>query len=342
MLKKNISKSKKYKGTKFHFIIFQTTKKPIKLTVPKILVYGIIPVIIISFVTLLFALYNSNEKNVCLNDKLNNITIKLLAIESQKVETDNENIALKKSLEKKTNQILKSKDELIELHKSIDNIKEKVGIKDDAKVDNNKNITANITPSSSSRAGTIRGVTIPTKESDYDSVALYTSNITSEKSNIEKNNGKLLNDINKLKIEIAELQTDVEDKIEYYQDMPVNFPAYGRITSYFGPRWGRFHRGVDIANNIGSKIYAAGNGTVIESTYNSSYGYYITIQHKYGFRTRYAHLSRRYVTVGEKIKQGDVIALMGNTGLSYGSHLHFEIHYYGQFIDPLTIEEYLK
>ena len=98
------------------------------------------------------------------------------------------------------------------------------------------------------------------------------------------------------------------------------------ITSVFGYRWGRMHWGIDISGTgHGSPIYASKEGVVIQSRFASDYGHYIFIQHPNGYVTGYAHLSRRNFKVGDVVKQGDIIGAMGNTGVSTGTHLHFEV-----------------
>ena len=103
------------------------------------------------------------------------------------------------------------------------------------------------------------------------------------------------------------------------------WPTSGYVSSPFGMRWGRLHMGIDIARAIGIPIYAADGGMVIASSWNDSYGYYILIDHGKGISTRYAHCSKLLVDVGEKVYQGQKIALMGSTGNSTGPHLHFEV-----------------
>ena len=111
-------------------------------------------------------------------------------------------------------------------------------------------------------------------------------------------------------------------------------PPEARATSHFGPRRRRFHYGVDLAQPTGKDIYAAFDGVVRVSRFNKSYGNLVVIRHDNGLETYYAHLSQRYAKVGMRVKAGDVIGLCGNTGRSYGSHLHFEIRYMGNAMNP--------
>jgi murein DD-endopeptidase MepM/ murein hydrolase activator NlpD len=103
------------------------------------------------------------------------------------------------------------------------------------------------------------------------------------------------------------------------------WPANGVITDVFGTRNGE-HKGIDIAAQAGSPIYAVDEGMVSKSYYSDSYGHVVFVKHKNNFETVYAHLKTRNVTEGKAVKQGEVIGTMGNTGDSSGVHLHFEIH----------------
>ena len=111
--------------------------------------------------------------------------------------------------------------------------------------------------------------------------------------------------------------------------------AGGRFTSGFGRRWGRMHKGVDSACPIGTTVYASCAGTVIQASYNGGYGNNVVISHADGRLTRYAHNSKLLVKVGQKVEQGEPIALSGSTGRSTGPHVHFEIYIGGAAVNPL-------
>lgn len=105
------------------------------------------------------------------------------------------------------------------------------------------------------------------------------------------------------------------------------WPTQGVFTSGFGPRWGRMHRGIDIAGPVGTPILASASGVVVRSGWNSGgYGNLVDIRHPDGSLTRYAHNSRLLVQEGQQVRQGEQIAEMGSTGYSTGPHLHFELH----------------
>lgn len=113
------------------------------------------------------------------------------------------------------------------------------------------------------------------------------------------------------------------------------WPLQGPITSPYGPRWGSFHTGIDIGVGEGTPVHAAAAGTVIEASWDGGYGNCIIVEHANGTRTRYGHLSRYKVSVGDTVDQGQVIALSGNTGHSTGPHLHFEVIIGGHTQDPM-------
>lgn len=111
-------------------------------------------------------------------------------------------------------------------------------------------------------------------------------------------------------------------------------PEHARMSSHFGARRRRWHYGVDLAMPTGEPIYAAFDGIVRISRWNRSYGNLVVVRHFNGLETYYAHLSQRDVEAGDTVRAGQVIALCGNTGRSYGSHLHFEIRYMGKAMNP--------
>ena len=120
------------------------------------------------------------------------------------------------------------------------------------------------------------------------------------------------------------------------------WPASGRLSSGFGwrrhPVFGgrRHHNGIDIAAPHGANVVAADRGTVMISGYSSGYGNYIVINHGNGMTTLYAHLSSRRVSVGTTVSRGQVIGLIGSTGVSTGPHLHFEVSVNGSRVNPIT------
>ena len=112
-------------------------------------------------------------------------------------------------------------------------------------------------------------------------------------------------------------------------------PTFGSLSSRYGARWGRRHTGIDIAGSYNSNIKAADGGVVTYSGWMSGYGNYVVINHENGYQTAYGHCASLCVSVGDRVAKGDVIAKMGNTGRSTGTHLHFEVKKDGAYVDPL-------
>ncbi|MCO7177082.1 murein hydrolase activator EnvC family protein [Sporolactobacillus kofuensis] len=144
--------------------------------------------------------------------------------------------------------------------------------------------------------------------------------------------------------EIAEAQTHLinnqSTELEHLSDSKADFikPAEGYISSGFGKRSfdNSFHPGIDIANSKGTPVKAAADGVVFRAYHSSSYGNTVMISHKINghlFTTVYAHLNSYHVSAGEHVIKGQNIGGMGNTGESFGSHLHFEL-YDGQWNPP--------
>ena len=125
------------------------------------------------------------------------------------------------------------------------------------------------------------------------------------------------------------------------EKLPYSHPVQSahRFTSSFGRRWGRMHYGSDFAAPHGTPIYATADGVITKAGWATGYGRLIKIKHDFGIETRYAHLSKIRVKVGQKVSRGDRIGDMGNTGRSTGTHLHYEIRVNGNAVNPM---KYLK
>ncbi len=139
--------------------------------------------------------------------------------------------------------------------------------------------------------------------------------------------------------ELIQTQKDqevAEAKKKLLWPLPIE---YKKVSSPFGDRilYGKydFHLGIDLPAPSGTDIYASKSGTVLKATYNSSYGYYVLIDHGGDISTVYAHCSKLLVKKGDKVTRGQVIAEVGNTGNSYGAHLHYEVRTNGKVTDPL-------
>jgi murein DD-endopeptidase MepM/ murein hydrolase activator NlpD len=114
------------------------------------------------------------------------------------------------------------------------------------------------------------------------------------------------------------------------------WPLNGAITSYYGPRWGSMHTGLDIDGTTGQPIVASKAGTVIMASSYSGYGNAVIVDHGGGIQTLYAHLSAFGVSNGQSVSQGQVVGNVGCTGSCTGDHLHFEVRVNGSPVDPLN------
>lgn len=134
---------------------------------------------------------------------------------------------------------------------------------------------------------------------------------------------------------LAELQRYFEDQKSLLASMPSIWPARGWVTSDFGTRLDPYtakrvmHRGMDIANRHGAPVIAPADGTVVFAGVEGAYGKVIVLDHGFGIKTRYAHLSEFMVERGENVKRGQRIGSIGNTGRSTGPHLHYEVRVNG-------------
>ncbi len=123
-------------------------------------------------------------------------------------------------------------------------------------------------------------------------------------------------------------------------NLPSIWPVHGRVTAGFGERLdplngeGAFHAGMDIAAPTGTEIFAAADGIVLSAGPDAGYGNSILIDHGYGITTRYGHLSKVAVVVGQEVKRGQVIGSVGMTGRATGPHLHYEVHVQDTPVNP--------
>ncbi|MCD6582365.1 MAG: peptidoglycan DD-metalloendopeptidase family protein [Desulfuromusa sp.] len=153
--------------------------------------------------------------------------------------------------------------------------------------------------------------------------------------------------INKLQVEIELRRQSQEgvrnllnDQVSLSRATPKGWPTKGWLTSYFGMRKSPFsgkrvmHEGLDIAASVGTPVVATADGIVARVKYSAGYGKMVILDHGYGYRTIFAHNSKILVKAGQRIKRGDLIAKVGNTGRSTGSHLHYELRLNGVPIDP--------
>lgn len=143
--------------------------------------------------------------------------------------------------------------------------------------------------------------------------------------------------------EFQRISDSIQMTISDLSDYPVIFPIKKplRISSGFGMRYHpvykrrKFHTGIDIPKAINTPVYATGNGVVVRKGYSSGYGYYIEIEHAGGFRSFYAHLSKTMVNIGDPVSIAMQIACVGNSGVSTGPHLHYEVRKGKRYLNPI-------
>jgi murein DD-endopeptidase MepM/ murein hydrolase activator NlpD len=144
--------------------------------------------------------------------------------------------------------------------------------------------------------------------------------------------------------DLAPTQVDLMRRVttlaEALRALPLGYPSEGDVTSHFGyrvspfSRRGSFHEGMDISLDRGGDVLATGDGVVSAVKHDGAYGWLVDITHSSSVDTRYAHLSKTLVQVGQSVKRGNRIALSGNTGRSTGPHLHYEVRINGQARNP--------
>jgi murein DD-endopeptidase MepM/ murein hydrolase activator NlpD len=141
--------------------------------------------------------------------------------------------------------------------------------------------------------------------------------------------------------ELVKLAQGQEERIKHIPAIqPVSNKDLKRTASGYGYRIDpiykttKFHQGMDFTAPVGTDIYATGNGTVVSSGWKQGYGNCVEINHGFGYLTLYGHMSKIKARIGQKVKRGDVIGLVGSTGKSTGPHLHYEVHLRGEIMNP--------
>lgn len=159
----------------------------------------------------------------------------------------------------------------------------------------------------------------------------------------------LTREVYRQSLSLDELQILSKDKEKMAASIPAIWPinkkdlrgpigAYGRRLHPIYKRYIQ-HKGIDFGGRRGDPIYATGNGKVVHSEKGlrrKGYGQQLVIDHGFGYKTRYAHLNERLVKVGQEVKRGELIGYMGSTGGSTGPHLHYEVIYMGNHVDPIN------
>jgi murein DD-endopeptidase MepM/ murein hydrolase activator NlpD len=171
--------------------------------------------------------------------------------------------------------------------------------------------------------------------------------ISRDASDLISSAGQLLNKLDREIIFQQQSYQDIYKKSKFNKDLFAHIPAIKPMAGSFSyhdfgmrlhPILGivRPHEGVDIANDIGTPVYATGDGTIeFAGSSASNYGVAVEVNHSFGYKSWYAHLLRPAVRTGQKVKRGDLIAYSGNSGLSTGPHLHYEVRFNGEKKNPV-------
>lgn len=179
-----------------------------------------------------------------------------------------------------------------------------------------------------------------TTEPIGDNTFVYDSYLDAKVNSIEQQVKKISTTLewdNKINGSVA---TVASVDIKSIDNGPSIFPTFGRWSDGWGTRMHPFynklcfHYGVDISNKMGTPIYATSDGEVTYIGYDTEYGKLIKIKHANGFETRYGHLYNFQVLEGDKVRKGQIIALMGSTGMSTGPHVHYEVLLNGAKVNP--------
>lgn len=146
-------------------------------------------------------------------------------------------------------------------------------------------------------------------------------------------------------LSLDDTQDLAENKEEFSTVIPAIWPIdrtkLKNVSSLYGmrvhPRYGywKMHEGIDLSAPKGTPVYATGNAVVTRSSWQPGYGQLIELNHGFGYKTRYGHLSKRYVSPGDSVTRGQVIGEVGNTGVSSGSHLHYEVRFRDKTVNPI-------
>lgn len=174
---------------------------------------------------------------------------------------------------------------------------------------------------------------------EYDALAPLTPGLRSPEDTF----GLLRELLEGIENRLRSVQTDVDKRNALAAATPSIWPAHGWLTSSVGRRrdpinGGRdYHSGLDIAADHGSAVYATADGMVLQAAREGAYGNLVIVDHGYGLETRYGHLSAYKVKPGAQVKRGELVGLVGSTGRSTGSHLHYEVRVNGRLLNPLQL-----
>ena len=142
---------------------------------------------------------------------------------------------------------------------------------------------------------------------------------------------------------LQNVRTDVDNRNQLAAATPSIWPTHGWLSSSMGNRADPFtgekdfHPGLDISADKGDPVYSTADGKIVNAAAAGNYGNLVVVDHGYGIETRYGHLSAFKVTIGQTVKRGDVLGLVGSTGRATSSHLHYEVRANGRILNPLQL-----
>lgn len=237
-----------------------------------------------------------------------------------KVQLEQENILLKQQLKNLSAQYASIKDELADLTEVSANLR---------KLTNLTPLTSGNLPGTGGSVYTDEISSLLSKDDDIAN-SLKTIESLTRKFELEKK-------------EYERITERLKENSVFYESIPAIIPTNGGYSiEGFGMRMHpilkvmKMHEGLDILTDIGSPVFAPGNGKIVYVGPRGGYGFTVEIEHGFGYKTVYAHLSKSLVKEGQSVKRGERIALTGNSGLSTGPHLHYEVHYNGVPQDPIN------
>ena len=265
-----------------------------------------------------FSAYALNNLNKKYETSLKNIQELTEINNCQKIEIENLNLNAQKI-----------KEQLEQNIKALEEVKSAVGLKSETSTETDeKDFSDNI-----SHLPVDDTYSVYSKTNSYD--------LSDEISNLKTSLISLSKQTLSQKTEIDESIVSINKRLDYLRCVPSIVPVVGRITSGYGyrknpftSRGSQFHYGVDFAAPYGTDVVATGDGTVLFAGYHAGYGRMVIISHGYGFTTSYSHNSKLLVKKGDKVKKGQVIAKVGSSGRSTGTHLHYEVKLNGKNVNP--------
>lgn len=316
ILKKAFTSKKSNHVNFFYIPENESSIKSIRIPVwgPKVLA-GLLGALIIYSSFSAYALNNLNDKYEA---SLKNIEELTKINNRQKIEIQNLNLNAERIQE-----------QLDENIAALEEIKAAVGLKSEASEENEKAKTSD----------NISQISISNTYSTQASLDNY--DLSDEISTLKTSLISLSKQTLSQKTEIDESIVSINDRLDYLRCVPSIVPVVAKITCGYGyrknpftSRGSEFHYGVDFGAPYGTKVVATGDGVVLFAGYQAGYGRMVVISHGYGFTTCYAHNSSLLVKKGDKVKRGQAIARVGNTGRSTGTHLHYEVKINGKNVNP--------